>query len=188
VPHVAKTSSQVGPQHIGRVGASDADAVATAYGKYGSDIRRYLLVRTRNVEIAEDLTQDVFLALLAVAPRLQITQGQIAPWLYAVARHRYVDHLRRSRRTDALFAPLETAEFAAAPEPNYDPELTDLLRQAVRSLSPAQRRICVMRLLEGRSYVEIGDELATSEPACRTQYSRAMTRLRVTLECAEPRR
>lgn len=135
------------------------------------------------MERAEDLTQDVFAAAVAAAPRLAADDRPLLPWLFGVARHRYADEIRgRSGAGTAIS--LEAAASMSAPEPAYDFDVVELLREALRSLPPAQRRICALRLFGGRSFAEIEEELGTSQPACRMQCVRGLKRLRELLEQA----
>jgi RNA polymerase sigma-70 factor, ECF subfamily len=157
--------------------------VARAYREHSRAIFRYLLARTHSVERAEDLTQEVFVAAMAAAPRLVRVDRPLLPWLYAVARHRYADEVRRCS-TDRVLVSLDAAAAVSAPEPAVDSEVVDELRRAMRALPPAQRRICALRLFGGRSFAEIEEELATSEPACRMQWVRGLRRLRELLEKA----
>jgi len=166
---------------------SSAQLVARAYREHGYAIFRYLLARTKSVERAQDLTQDVFTAAMAAAPRLAAVDRPLLPWLYGVARHRYADEVRR-RSADHMLVPLDLAAAVSAPEPAYGSDVVDLLHRALCSLPPAQRRICALRLLNGRSFAEIHEELATSEPACRMQFVRGLRRLREALEQAGLRR
>jgi RNA polymerase sigma-70 factor, ECF subfamily len=142
-----------------------------------------LLARTHSVERAEDLTQEVFAAATAAAPRLVRIDRPLLPWLYAVAQHRYVDEARR-RSTDRVLVSLDAAAAVPTPEPTVEAGVVDELRRAIYALPPAQRRICALRLFGGRSFAEIEAELGTSEPACRMQCVRGLRRLRELLEQA----
>jgi RNA polymerase sigma-70 factor, ECF subfamily len=157
--------------------------VARAYREHGSTIFRYLLARTHSVERAEDLTQDVFVAAVAAAPRLGAVDRPLLPWLYGVARHRYADEIRR-RTVERTAVPLEAAAGISVPEPAYDSSVVEVLHSAICSLPPGQRRICALRLFCGRSFAEIQRDLAASEAACRMQFARGLKRLREALEQA----
>jgi RNA polymerase sigma-70 factor, ECF subfamily len=160
-----------------------AQLVASAYREHGGAIFRYLLARTHSVERAEDLTQDVFAAAAAAAPQLIGVDRPLLPWLYGVARRRYADDVRR-RSSDRRLVSLDAAADVSAPELPYDSDVAGELREAIRSLPPAQRRICALRLFSGRSFAEIQGEVAASEPACRMQFVRGLSRLRAVLEQA----
>src|SRR3712207_400102 len=48
--------------------------------------------------LAEDLTQDTFLAAVAELKRGTMVVAPI-PWILGIARHKLLDHLRRQRRS-----------------------------------------------------------------------------------------
>jgi RNA polymerase sigma factor (sigma-70 family) len=162
---------------------SDGDfrLLADAYDEHAPAIFRYLLAKTGSVDRAEDLTQDVFLAALTAAPRLQLGQRTLLPWLYVVAARRHADDRRRSHR-EARCVSLDEAMSIAAPEPQLDPRAIALVTDGIRSLPPTQRRICLMRLFEGRPYAEIEEEVAATASACRMHLVRGLRKLRLALE------
>jgi RNA polymerase sigma-70 factor (ECF subfamily) len=98
-------------------------------------------------------------------------------WLYTVAERRLVDELRRRRRAVEIVAVL-------GPESVADDETPDEIEEAVERLPLSQRRIVVMRIVEGRSYREIARELGCNEAACKMRLSRALRRLREDLRAA----
>jgi RNA polymerase sigma-70 factor, ECF subfamily len=160
---------------------SESRLLADAYREHAPTIFRYLLAKTRRVDRAEDLTQEVFLAALAAAPRLELEQRPLLPWLFAVAARRHADDRRRSQ-LDARCVSLDEAVSLAASEPDYDSHAVAVVIDRLRSLPPVQRRICSMRLFEGRPYAEIRQELAATEPACRMHLARGLRKLRAALE------
>lgn len=157
----------------------DRAQLAAAYREYAPTIFRYLLAKTRSRERAEDLTQEVFLAAAAARPR-ESDGRPLLPWLYAVAERRYVDELRR-RSAEVTCCPIDEAECVAQPDPDVDATMLHALVAAIRGLPPAQSRVCVMRLFEGRSFAEICCELETSERACRMRFHRALRALQEAL-------
>jgi len=178
-----RSVSRLDSQPRGSAESNASQWLGRVYREHARAIFRYLLARTHSVDRAEDLTQEVFLGALAASQRLQRDDRPLRPWLYAVARHRYAEDLRR-RRAERRLLPLEAAASVAGSEPDHDLNTAALVTDALRSLPPAQRRICVMRLFEGRSFAEIREELQASEPACRMQFARGLKRLRGALERA----
>jgi RNA polymerase sigma-70 factor, ECF subfamily len=170
-------------QQRGSAESSTSQWLGRVYHEHARAIFRYLLARTHSVDRAEDLTQEVFLGALAASKRLQRDDRPLRPWLYAVARHRYAEDLRR-RGAERTLVPLEAAASMAESEPDHDLNIVTLVKDALQSLPPVQRRICVMRLFEGRTFAEIREEVEASEPACRMQFARGLRRLRGTLERA----
>jgi RNA polymerase sigma-70 factor (ECF subfamily) len=166
-----------------RGAASGGDFLSRAYELYARDIYRFFLSRTSDTNAAEDLTQDVFVAAVAAQSILSLDDRSLAPWLFVVARRRYVDEIRwRAHHPSCL--PLTEAAALAAKQENEGCEVQALL-EAMVSLPPAQSKTCILRLLEGRSFDDIATELCTTSDACRRRFARAMTTLRNQLTRAD---
>jgi len=134
--------------------------------------------RTGSDELADDLTQDVFVTAAAHLGRLEGGEPLLA-WLYTVAKSRLIDEARRARRRPQT-VPLELASTVA--EFDYPRELASALRNAALRLPPADRELLGRRLFEERSFAELAAKLGTSEAAVKMRYLRALRFLRVELE------
>jgi RNA polymerase sigma-70 factor, ECF subfamily len=156
--------------------------ILESYYEDRTAVYRYLLSKTGDVDRAEDLTQDVFTAALAAAPVIESDPRPLLPWLYAVAHRKLVDYRRSERGRAMLCSALEAFRIDPASEPIFQPIRSAAIGDAIRSLPPAQRRVCVMRLFEGRSFADIGTELHATETACRMRFERALRSLRRLLE------
>lgn len=148
------------------------EVVMEAYSLHHDEIVRFLRSETRDHELAEDLAQEVFIAALIAEPRLHGDAASLLPWLYIVARRRYVDHLRR-RLPDREWVPVKAAAHRLAPEPEYDADSIAVVFDAIRQLPATQQRVCLIRLIQGKSFAEIRDECGVSEHACRMCFKRA---------------
>src|SRR4051812_44757770 len=124
--------------------------------------------------LAEDLLQDVFetahrcRGLVAAAPSAEA-------WLFAAARHRALNALRRRRRAAAALGRLA----GRAREPNGgDPAdalaVRDLL---LRTLAPDDRMLLVLRHVHGFDAVELGRMTGRTPDAVRQRLARARRRL-----------
>jgi RNA polymerase sigma-70 factor (ECF subfamily) len=151
---------------------TDTQAAEQAFVRYSADVYRFLLRRTRNHCDAEELTQQVFVDATAAFSRSDPPRSMRA-WLYAVAERRLVDELRRRKHVPA-------PDDVPGPEVGDDVGYTDL-EAAVRRLPELQRRVLVMKVLEGRSYREIAGTLHCNEAACKMRLARALRRLRAEL-------
>jgi RNA polymerase sigma-70 factor (ECF subfamily) len=157
-----------------KTGASIAEQ---AFVRYRTDVYRFLLRRTRNHCDAEELTQQVFADATAALSRSEPPHS-MRGWLYAVAERRLIDELRRRKRA-ATFADAATADLGATGE-----DTMQALEDAVDRLPDLQRRVVVMRIVEGRTYGEIAQALDCNEATCKMRLSRALRRLRDELDAA----
>jgi RNA polymerase sigma factor (sigma-70 family) len=77
------------------VTGTPADGLAAAlFEKYQQPLRRYLRFATGSVDLAEDLTQDVFLRVVRGADAYRPQERERA-WLFRIARNVLTDHARR---------------------------------------------------------------------------------------------
>ena len=145
--------------------------VEEAYVRYRGAVYTFLLRRTGSHHDAEELTQQVF-ADAASATSCGHPPRSMRGWLYAVAERRLIDELRRRKRAAEVAAALASErDHAVGPA-------RDALEDAVCRLPNLERRIIVLRVLEGRTYREIAHDLGCNEGACKMRLSRALQRLR----------
>ncbi len=156
------------------------------FSRYRGPIRAYVSRILADADLAEDVTQEVFISALR---RLPDTERPIAfkPWIYQIARNACIDELRRARRN--LEVPLEHQREWPDREPELvsrdpGPELAieskqqlEDLRGAFRGVSDLHNRILVLRELEGLSYRELGARLGMSRPVVESTLFRARRRL-----------
>ena len=118
-------------------------------------VRRYFLLRGVDRMTAEDLTQQVMLAVYQKAGEFrdhQLFQG----WLFAIARNELLQHWRRgqTRPQTIELEPIRTAieeQFSVTPELQLHTELDDWLAL----LEPNERELLLLRFVEGLSYEEL---------------------------------
>ncbi len=122
----------------------------------------------------EDAVQETLLAIHL--KRHTWDPGQpLAPWVYAIARHKVIDALRRRGRQRV--EPLEDfQEFLAAPE-GEDPHALSDARRLLETLPPRQRDIVTSISLDGESIAATAKRLAMSEVAVRVALHRALKSL-----------
>lgn len=138
-------------------------------------VLRFVRRRVGSVEDAEDLTQEVF---ANAAARLdgRGTESPALAWLYTVAKRRIADEARRASRSRVV--PLGLVVEPAAAEVSYGAEVGKALAASLATMPEGQRRVVVGRLLQGRSFADLGREFGTSEEACRMRFMRGLQHLR----------
>jgi len=151
-----------------------ADLVEDAFRRYRGQIYRYLLRRSGSADAAEELTQRVFAD--AAAALAKNRPNSVLAWLYAVAERRFVDEARRQQRrhVELEVAAIRPGEGSL----EYQREVARALGEEIRALPATQRKIVVMKLLQGRPFAEIARVVGVSEHACKMRFSRAIRQLR----------
>jgi RNA polymerase sigma-70 factor (ECF subfamily) len=161
---------------VQRIAAGDADAFGSLYRRRRPDVYRFTLHMTADRSVAEDVVQDVFLAVMDDAGRFDPDRAPVTAWLCGIARN----HLRRRLARDARLEPLSHDEEAES-EPAGDADvLTDLLRverveavrRAVLSLPLRYREAVVLCDLQELSYVDAAVGLGCAVGTVRSRLHR----------------
>ena len=80
---------------LGRVRDGDASALSDLYGRFGGPLYSLAYQIVRDAGAAEDIVQEVFMAVWRDAGRFDPAKGSPAGWLFALTRHKAIDLLRR---------------------------------------------------------------------------------------------
>ena len=123
--------------------------------------------------LAEDLSQESFLALTG-AIKDGHTEAADIRWLLTVARHKYVDHFRRTERGKRY---LHLASSTAEQPEDSTPTRADVLEQ-VALLEPAPRMVLMLRYVDGVPVESIAREIGRSVQATYSLLARARRDLR----------
>jgi RNA polymerase sigma-70 factor, ECF subfamily len=140
------------------------------------EVYRFVHRRCRDRALAEDITQDTYLAAArAFEDPSDVTVG----WLIQVARHRLIDHLRRQER----FA----GRIHLVPRriDGDDADATiDRLRitEALERIPTEHRVVLALHYIDGWSIAAIASELGRSSKSVEAVVTRARRRLRLELE------
>lgn len=128
----------------------------------------------RSANEAEDIVQETLIALHTKRHTWDEAQA-VSPWLYAIARHKLVDQLRRRTGHDHL-AIDDLAEVL--PEPVTEAGLPEMdLPRLLGALPERQARIVRGMVIEGRRAAEVGAELGMADGAVRVALHRALKTL-----------
>lgn len=163
---------------VARASAGDRDAFGSIVEAFQDRLYRFLLRMTRNAEDAEDLAQDTFIkAFLAL--RRGTVPHQLSPWLFTIARHTALNHLRSLRPSD----PLEEAAAELATEgPTDSPSARDdgeQLWRLARRLSARHYEILWLRYGEGFSVAEVAQITGATQIGIKVVLHRARKKLAV---------
>ena len=176
----------IDPALVNRATQRDPEATATLLTQVHPGVVRYCRARLGRIggayTTADDLAQEVCLAVLRALPNYRDQGRPFSAFLYAIAANKVADAQRAAIRggtvpaTDAL---LDHPD--AAPSPEQQAVATDLARRLsalLARLPDTQREIILLRVAVGLSAEEVGAVVGMSAPAVRVAQSRALARLR----------
>jgi RNA polymerase sigma-70 factor, ECF subfamily len=148
---------------VGRLGL-DADDFRRFYEVALPRVYGYLLRRCGSVSVAEDLTQETFLAAVGELRKGRVADDPIA-WVFGIARHKLLDHYRREARRPATGSERTGLEPAAA-------DGDERALAALEAVPPAQRIALVLRHADGLSVPEVATALGRSVEAVESLLAR----------------
>jgi RNA polymerase sigma-70 factor, ECF subfamily len=150
-----------------RLRRGDEEAFMTIYRSHQGPVYRFALRMSGSAAAAEDVTQEVFLALLGPRDGFDERRGALRSYLYGVARNQILKRLERPREL-----PLETEGTRAAPS-----EDVAAVREAVQALPVPFREVVVLCELEGLSYEEAAEVCGVPVGTIRSRLHRARAQL-----------
>jgi RNA polymerase sigma-70 factor (ECF subfamily) len=154
----------------------DPDSFCAFYAEALPRVYGYFLHRCGgSVALAEDLTQETFLACVRELKGEKRLEAPIA-WIYGIARHKLVDHYRRQEREERSLTLAYEAEEAyddlVVPD---DPASRERAIVALQAVAPTQRGALVLCYVDGLSMAETARVLGKSVEAVESLLARGRT-------------
>lgn len=145
------------------------------YQKYARTVYKYLLSRTQNEALAEELTQETFYQAIQSIDRFE-GKCKLSTWLCAIAKHQLLSYQRKHPPQDNLeetSSSVESAEDKVLGSMNY----VELMKRMHLCPEPF-REILYMRIFGNLSFKEIGEIMGQTENWARVTYYRGKEKLK----------
>jgi RNA polymerase sigma factor (sigma-70 family) len=157
-----------------RIAERDEDALGKLYQKYAHGLLVYLFGRLGDVGLAEEILQDVMLAVWRNAPRFR-GECRVWTWLLAIAHNRSINAYHRQIKPTAVEVSLDDQQTAHKGEMlgQYDD-----LRTAFQALPVEQRETLELVFYHGLSLQETALVLKVAPGTVKSRLHRAKARLR----------
>lgn len=147
-----------------------AEALPRVYG--------YFIVRCRaEPSVAEDLTQEVFLAAVAELNRGRVVNAPL-PWIVGIARHKLMDHLRCQRRTGWSVVRWEDVVREEIPVDESEVISSGRALAALAAVPSPQREALALRHVDGLSVPDVAAALGRSVEATESLLARGRVKFR----------
>ena len=163
------------------LGSADPAAFETFYNRHVEAVLGFFARRTRDAELAGDLTAETFAAALAGRRRYRQSAGAASAWLFGIATNKLADAQRRGyaerracRRLGLERIELDDEDIARIDALGNDPGVLAWLE----ALEPAQREAISAHVIDERSYREIAERQHVSQAAVRKRVSRGLAAAR----------
>lgn len=172
---------------MSQLAAGRQEALGPLYTRYAQRIFN-LAVQSLDRAGAEEIVQDVFLAVWRKADTFSPERGAFRPWIFQIAHYRILNELRlRSRRPQAEPDP-EGAHLAALSDPDAEPgevmgreEDRALVRSALEALPPDQRKALSLAFLQDLTHEQVAAELNLPLGTAKTRIRAGLQKMRAQL-------
>jgi RNA polymerase sigma-70 factor, ECF subfamily len=177
---------------LARIASGDVEAVGPLFRRRQQNVFRFALHLTGSPAVADDVTQDVFMAVIRDAARFEPERAAVAAWLCGIARN----FVRRRLGVTREVASIDDEAFdgpipAVTPDPLMDltsGEELEALRRAVLSLPLKYREVVVLCDLQEMTYEDAAATLACALGTVRSRLHRARALLTSKMQTEQKRR
>ena len=160
-----------------RLIAGDIAAFDEIYRRNFPPVYCNALKITREVSLAEDALQEVFIILWEKRSTID-PEKSLAGWLFIICYHQSINILRKKLRESLLYKELQQPdEYSMEEEIKYGKQWK-ILENALSSLSPQRRRVFELCKLEGKTYEETALELRISKYTVKEYLSSAVAAIK----------
>ena len=163
----------------------DKEAFAELYRRRQRDVFRFALHMSGARDLAEDVTQEVFMALMRDGSSYDETRGSVNAFLLGIARN-YVLRRLKQERSFVTMGQSGSEEVSAANDLTLASDQLDVIarneeirsvQKAVLSLPAHYREVLVLCELQDMSYAEAAGVLGCAIGTVRSRLNRARTML-----------
>ncbi len=186
-PTYYSSRPEAADDHVARAVAGERAAIERLLGTIRPLVVRYCRARVGSFASADDVAQEVCLAVLTSLPSYRDQGRPFLAFVYGIAAHKVADSFRTfsRNRSEAVPEVPESMDTAAGPEQRaMQGELSDQMAALLRVLPEKQREIVVLRVVVGLSAEETAEAVGSTPGAVRVAQHRALLRLRKEISSA----
>lgn len=170
-----------------QLAAGRQDALGPLYSRYASRIFS-IAAQSLDRAAAEEIVQDVFLAVWRKAATFAPDRGTFRAWLFQIAHYRVLNELRRRSRRPQLEEDPDGLRLEQSPDPMPGPEEVVAeeaqrgeIHEALEALPQTQRRPVELAFLEGMTHEQVSSILHLPLGTTKTRIRAGLQKLRTGL-------
>jgi RNA polymerase sigma-70 factor (ECF subfamily) len=166
---------------LARIAHGDERALETLYERFAGAVYGIALRVTRAERFAEEVKQDVFMAVWRDPGRFDTSRGSLGPWLLTMARNKAIDLVRREETVRRRTADVDL-ELTEAADDVHDEVWQTLRRERIQSslarLPEEQRRAVHLAFIRGLTHVEVAAAEGIPLGTAKTRIRAALLKMR----------
>lgn len=169
---------------MARVGERDRLAFQQIFTHFGPRVKSLMIRSGADPALAEDIVQDVFVAVWRKAGQYVPERGAVGTWIFTIARNTRIDRLRRhSSRPYEDITAIELVDDNADVEQEVDAaQRAQLVAGALAELPDDQREVIELAYLQDLPHSEIASRLSVPLGTVKSRMRLAYARLKHKLE------
>jgi RNA polymerase sigma factor (sigma-70 family) len=164
------------------------EAFSELYDQYYSQIFGYVLKRTASIEVAQDVTSEVFFKALKNLRQFRWRGVPFSSWLYRIATNEIANYFTKSKTWQ--FSLEEVSNSISSSDPSTETELLQAeaelrrheefltLHENISKLQLKYQEVIVLRFFEDKQLKEIGEILGKREGTIKSLLHRGLEKLR----------
>jgi RNA polymerase sigma-70 factor (ECF subfamily) len=165
-------------------GSRDRAAFAALFERYAGRVKAFMIRSGAAPDAAEEAVQEAFISVWRRAETFDAARASVAAWIFAIARNKRVDMLRRGARPEP-----DPTDPSFLPDPPEQPDAAlsgvrrdAAVREALGGLTEDQRVVVHLSFYEGRPHSEIAEMLGLPLGTVKSRLRLAFGRLRGALD------
>ena len=164
-----------------RIGQQDERAIEALYERYSGPLYSLAYQVTGGDRFAQDVVQEVFVAVWKNAGRFDPARGSLSSWLFSLARHKAIDLVRKEANVRRHTAEVDLELEVSSDDVDQEAWLRvrrDAVRAAMAELPETQRTALELAFFGGLTHVEVSETLGIPLGTAKTRIRTALLRLR----------
>jgi len=174
---------------VAQIARGDELALGAFYDRFGRVVYSLVLRVVRNVQLAEEATQEAFLAVWRTADEYRASRGSARAWLLTIAHRRAVDRVRYEQRRVVGNEPLDETTQGQIREiiPSAEDEAwvvfeRERLVRALAQIPDAERELIELAYFDGYTQSQLAERLGLPLGTVKRRTFTGLRRLRGLLE------
>jgi len=158
----------------------DRTAFMQIFRYFSPRVKGFLVGRGLTPHAADDVLQEVMLAIWNKAQSYDPQKAAISTWIFTIARYKYIDRLRRESRhqADSDDLDLKPSDAPIADDDVLQDQRQNAVQAAIASLPADQQSVIFLSFIKGLAHSEIAEQLGLPLGTVKSRIRRAFARLR----------